>query len=488
MTASLEALVLGAVLDADGPAVNSSAGALLDAAGLRPDDFVDRRVATCWTVALKLAERRLPCDAATIAAAGLGVRLLDDGVLLWLRGLQAANALDVPRFSEVAEQLRRRGRARKVLESLRAQVAQLEGERPDLPAVLAALEGVVEDAGALHSPDGDGSEDLADIAAQWQLVDDGKAPSLVVPTGLPGLDAEIGGLPPNLSLLIGQPAVGKSALLGSMIDAQLEAGLRVGLFGLEDGSGWLARRLVARELAVPVRDVANLRRDPAQASAFGDAYGPLAARLKGLVTYRHDTISTDELCRRAVHWVTNLGVRCIYVDHAGEVDHRTDRFDEHRLRVGESYRRLRNLAFRYQVPVVVVAHTGRPNDFEERPPLPSEIAETSYAERRARLILGCWRKKSEPGHMRVSVIKHNEGKPDSTVSLPRLVTCALVSRHGAELIDLDAERREAAKAKAVTRATVGAELAAVREAVRAKAKAAKAESKAQPELALGGAA
>lgn len=482
MSLSLESLALGAVLDAE--TLGASAASLLDAAGLQPSDFADARVRVCWSLALRRAELRRPCDAATLSAAAIAANLLPVECLEWLRGLQASNTLDAARFGEVAEQLRRRGRTRVVLEALRAHVAALEGERPDLPATLTALGSLVEDAGALHSADGDGSEDLDALAAQWQLVDDDQAPSLVVPTGVLGLDAEIGGLPPNLSLVIGQPAVGKSALLGAMIDAQLAAGLKVGLFGLEDGSAWLSRRLVARELAIPVRDVGNLKRDPALLERYRAAHPALAQRLRGLVTYRHDTISTDELVRRAVHWITNLGVRCIYVDHAGEVDHRTDRFDEHRLRVGESYRRLRNLAFRYQVPVVVVAHTGRPGDFEERPPQAAEIAETSYAERRARLILGLWSKRSDWGRLRVTVVKHTEGPSGSTVALNRLAACALVDRERAELIDLEAERREQAKARAASKASLSAELSAAREAAKAAVKARGKKPEPQAELGL----
>lgn len=477
MTPDLEALLLGAVLDAEGPGMATSAGVLLDMAGLRPDDFADARVRVAWTLVNRLAERRRPVDALAVYAAGRSTRAFAEDDLAWMTALQHGNALDRERFADLVEQARTHRRTGKLTSVLTDALAALRKGGADLASIVGQVEAACADVAVQGSFDGDGSEDVLRIASDWEQQESGKAPPLLVPTGITALDEMITGLPANLSVLVGLPSVGKSALLGSIIDAQLEMGLRVGLFGLEDGTVWLAKRVLARDLNIPVRMVGYQHRTPELAARFTDVAARIHDRLKRLVCYRYDSVSTDELCRRASSWRVQRGIDVLYVDHGGEVDHYTERFDDHRLRVAESYRRFRNLALRHQMPVAIVAHTGRPtDDNEERPPRTTEIAESAYIERRARLILGMWRRFDQPEWMRVTTLKITEGEPNVTVRLPRLTQSALISRTDGDRVNLNSERqREAREAKEKREA----EKLALREKAKEAAKAAKAPKRGQ---------
>ena len=74
------------------------------------------------------------------------------------------------------------------------------------------------------------------------------------------------------------------------------------------------------------------------------------------------SINSEEMARRAVDWIVNKGVRCIYVDHMGEVEHlrRSETTTS-----GAAWRwrgatdASETSASNCRVPVVALAHTNR---------------------------------------------------------------------------------------------------------------------------------
>lgn len=492
MSADIEGLILGAVLDAEGAVLASNAGALLDLAGLKAGDFANAHVRNAWVVVEKLVERRRPVDAGTVAAAGATVKVLPDGALEWLRRLQGSNTLDRNAFAEVVEQVRRRRRGDELKKALTEALTRLEAGDVEPSKVAGELEGRCHDlAVAGAGADGTADNDVLELGLEWEKQDAAGKPVLL-PTGVRAIDEHIGGLPPNLSVFAGLPSVGKSALLATCIEQQLLAGFKVGLFGLEDGTRWLAKRIIARRLGVPVRDVGVKRIEaltPEQQARYPEVMQATTVLLKGLVAYRRDTITAEELVRRGANWVQNLGVQCIYVDHGGEVDHDTARYDDFRLAVADTYRRVRNFAVGYGVPVVVLAHTNRASerpDGEEMPPRASDMAETSYIERRARLILGLWRRQGETGVMRVTVLKQTEGRANQTVLLTRHTEAAMIDAAEGHEVNLWAEKqaelRKKREARDAEKQAKAEALAKLREAEKAAKK-----PKGAPQLTFDGA-
>lgn len=474
MSAELEAKLLGAILDSRGFTATEPA-ALFALAGLRPEDFSDGRVRTAWRIGSALAERGRRVDAELLHAAGRSTGDFENNDLPWLLGLQASNTLERDTFGQMAEALRVSVRRRALTRELKRHVAALEREQATAHAVADALDPFLRGLGSSSSDTGTGADDVLELAELWEAQEQGKAKPLLTPTGIPALDALIGGYPPNLSIVCGLPSVGKSAYLGSGVDAQLDLGLRVGLVGLEDGSRWLPKRLLARDLGIPLHRVGSARREGELGLLWPEVASRQAARLKNLLTYRQSTISARELVRLGTDWFLNRGVDVLYVDHGGEVDHAADNAsDDHRLRVAQTYGLIRDLAVRVQRPVVVLAHTNRASDDEqERPPRKSELAESSYIERRARFMLGLWSRQSEPDAMRATVIKNTEGPPGATFRIPRFTSAALLKLNEAELVNLETERREESKAKRLQKEQERAEAAELRKQQLAAAKNAK---------------
>lgn len=481
--AELEQQLLGALLDAEGPALRSNAAALLASSGLASGDLSDARVRVAWGLVERQVARRRPVDATTIHAAGLALKAFHADAREWLRGLQLGNELDRERFSEVVDHVRGMRQAQSLLAELQRHAEALRAGTAHVRDVVPALEDSLRKLHVSDAVDSTGADDVADLALAWEEQEAGKGSPLRVTTGFPILDQEIGGYYANLNIVAGLPSVGKSAFLATSIDRLLLSGLRVGLFGLEDGTRWAVKRVIARELGLKMRLIGTMRRDAAMAERFQNLAAELHRRYGALTCYRYGGIRTPELIRRGSAWILNRGVQIILVDHGGEVNHVGENdSDERRDRVGATFAAMRDCATRYEVPWVAASHTNRASDdLEERPPRLSELAESSKLEKAARVVLGLWRRQSERDAMRLTVLKATEDATGATFRFPRHTEAGMLDFDAGEVISLEAERRDEARRKREARESDRAAAAAEKAA-------AKRQAAAGEQLPLGGAA
>lgn len=461
----IEAKILGAVLDLD------EQHSLIEAMGLQSGDFTDARCSIAFGIAGRLAERRQEVNALTVCSTGKRFKMLGDEHLEWLAGLEAANALSKATALQLAGDLRAQARGRSVLSDLKREVELIERGRFNAARVAGALEGI---AGALvrdFAPDETADSDLMQILATWDA-HAASGTSALLPTGIKVIDDLIGGFPPTLSFIAGEPGRGKTALLGSIIQAQLMNGAlnpedKIGLFGLEDGTSWLSQRWLAKGTGMSLKEVGWKAPTPEQVAlrdATSEAVFPLLQRV---VAYKGDTITTDQMVHRASHWVFQHKVKCIYLDHLGEVDHRDPRRrEEHWQQVAETVRRMRNFATRYAVPVVMLVHTtddGVNARGVEGPPKANAMAGGRSIDRKARLIIGLWNKKSA---LRGTILKstHTDAT-NTTIEFERIFHAGLVTPDGGRVVNLDAEaaaerkeKKENALEESVANADAKAEL------------------------------
>ncbi len=433
----LEAMLLGAVLDSEEPA------ALIDASGLTSSDMLDPRVRPCWDLAVRLNARRRSLNAVTLfSAAKLAGQLREDD-LAWLQALESRNTLDRTKFLQVAEDLRRTSRGRQValqLESLATHV-RTNGLQP--AHVTGTLDAIAQTLIKDHAPDQTASGDVVEQLEEWDRTEKSGG-HFLVPTGLEALDDVIRGWVPNLNLVLGDPAIGKNALIGSCILSQAKAGLKVGLFGLEEGHRWLTKRAMAKGLGMALGDIGAVKRSAEQDEKLGTVGPELTELLERVHVYSHDGITADELVRRATGWVLNRGVQVIYIDHIGEIRHQARDADGYNWAVANTYRRLRDFAKRYSVPVVILAHRKPESRNRQGPPKPEDCGMTGEAEKMTRLMLGLWKRGDA---LRATVIKRNDGETGVTVEFERLFTAALLEPGGGAKVNLQAEARKDSEAR-----------------------------------------
>jgi hypothetical protein len=441
----LEGMMLGYVLSlgADRARTWNDQQAAIDVSGLREELLFDPRVRIGWGILTRLVGRRVKVDSTVLFSAAKSANWLDEHDLDWLISIENTHGLTGEKFNTLTEDHRRRARGREIAGWLEraAQEIRERGLRP------AELQGQLENIGQQlvreWAPDEQPELDVAEVLDDWdrRLRGETVGGALVVPTGIKIVDEVVKGFVPGLNMILGDPGIGKSAVIGSIIEAQLDAGLTVGLFGLEEGYRWLTKRLIARDLGMSVGDVGIAQRTVEQESKLPEVGQRLFELYKGrLLVYRHDGVSIDALCQRAATWILQKNCQAIYIDHIGEIQHgRVRDGDGYNWAVAQSYRRLRDLGNKRSVPIVAIAH--RKPDARERqgPPKANDVGLTGEAEKMVRRMLGLWRKNQS---MRLTVIKNNEGKTDETVELERLYDSALVGRDGGRKISLEAEERE----------------------------------------------
>ena len=488
MSAEVEALIVGAITHAEGAVLQTTAHALLQQAALREDDFTDARARVAWRCFTKLVERRRPCNLETVVPFMRTARVLSNESLAWfMAASEGALMVGRDQFGDLVDAIRSQARARALALALEEWLPKLRSPEPDLVAAHHAIAAATSAAAASMAEETSrGDLDLAELGEQWDRRELGDEASDLVPTGIAPLDELIGGFFPNLNMIIGAPSEGKSAFVATVIGHLIANGVKVGLVGLEDGTQWLLRRHIARLMQWNVRDVGRKKRDHAGSEAWGNAAASLVDPLKNLYTFRRregQPVPMSKVLQVSERWRSADGVRIVFVDHGGEVDHMsnvTGGDEQHRLKVGMSYKHARDYSVSTGLPLVFVAHTRRrrDDDVEPRPPRADEVRDASDIENAARLILGVWQVPGE-GFTRITSAKVTEGARYKTVKLAQVGGGMLLDPDGAEVVDLFAEKMAKAKAKKQERDAERAEALARRAAEKQAAAEAKAAKKPQ---------
>lgn len=447
----LEAKVVGAAL-------NLGLGlSEFEALGLAREDFSVELLSRAWAIARRSAEAKKHVSAETVGSAGLNAQWFTAGQCAELEKLANTSPLTLEAFRMVAADLRTTVLRQRFIARLQAEVREAMGGQWSPAHAAQNLEGLASGLLRDTAPDEDASGDVVELLDGWDT-NEKAGKSRLLPTRVAVLDAEYGGLPPGLTVFASAPGVGKTALLDSMIRAQLEADpeLHLGFFGLEDGTSHVARRWMAADTGMLLRDIGWKQRTAEQRTATeaaAERFHPLLSRLH---VYRHDTITASELVARIASMRSKYGIAAAYVDNLTEVDFSQPRErqwqqqeKEHQA-VAELGRRLRNYGLRELMPIGLIAHTIGALKLGDIP-TPNDLAGGQALGRRVRLFCGLWAKGEE---IRCTVSKANELGPSGiTVSFARLKTAGLIDPTQGEKINLQAERaieqREKTKAKAL---------------------------------------
>lgn len=440
-----ELWALGALMEYD-------AAALLGAHPLTPEDFTSPERSLAFRAVESLVQAGKP---PTLDGVVLTLRLSGGPRVAELMraasGVVDARGWGAERFGVVAAELWRLRTCRAVVTNLRERLADLEKPGADPLAVGAAAQEFVAGLGAAVDVDRTGADDLLEVLDDWEHADERPQ---CVQTGIGMLDVGdgrtfhgIGGWKYNLNILAGRPGSMKSGLATSAAWNQLQAGRTVGFIGLEEGTKFIQRRLLAQRLNVRVGTIATTRLHPHQEHYLARAAEELHGPMQRLLVSSAAT-SPAVLERTVRRWVLK-GASVVYVDHMAEIDHALSVRDRLDLAFRATMLRLRRLAIPDQrrgwpgCALVLLAHLNR--DAGDGRPKKEHLKESGYLEDMGRLILGMWDDARWPERALCDVLKGNEVEKGITVWLPKLREAALVDSMGGGILDwqeVEDERRE----------------------------------------------
>jgi replicative DNA helicase len=210
-----------------------------------------------------------------------------------------------------------------------------------------------------------------------------------IPTGIPKVDARLGGWNDSDLILIGaRPAMGKTALMVNFADAAAAAGHTVGVVSGEMSALQYGQRAISMSSNVPAELMRN--------GQFKEEDWPklqAAARLlnsRQMRLYDRSAPTIEEVQRVARRWRQELGIGILYIDYLQRIRVRgmSNRAEE----VGEAARCLKDLARDLNIPVVCLAQVVRAVEVrEDKRPGAGDLANSDEATREADQILMLYR-------------------------------------------------------------------------------------------------
>lgn len=462
-----------------------------EALGIAAEDFRHPLHSKAWSIARKKAQHGLIVSGSTVASAGREGRWFSPAEAEEVERLQHLSILSRDEFKQVAADFRLGVQRARTITALEGQLQQLRAGVFNPARSASNLEAIAHQLQRDTAPDEDATGDVIELLYAWDE-NERTSKSRLLPTRILALDVEYGGLPPGLTVFAAAPGVGKTAVMDSMIRAQLEAdpSLHLGFFGLEDGTSHVARRWMAHETGMLLREVGWKERTPEQRRLSGEAAEKFKPLLERLHVYRHDTITAPELVARIASMRARHGIAAAYVDNLTEVDfaaqQRGRNFpDKEHTQVAELGRQLRNFGLREAMPIGLIAHTIgalKAGDI----PSPQDIAGGQALGRRVRLFVGMWAKGDA---IRATISKANELGPSGvTIEFARFASAGLIDPKNGAKVNLQQERAiesaQKEREKADRRAKAAAETKARLAAEKAEKEAAKPAEDAQTQLEL----
>lgn len=408
--------------------------------GLRADDFGHVPHALTFAAMLQVHAGGAKVDALTVAE-----RLKATGHLVQVGG--PAWLMDLDSRVPFTENLRayvatvRELAFRRALEAKALEVAKAARNRAVRPVQLAQEASAT--LGAYASRGWDERDEMGDVDVmelnnRWDAYARGEY-SPFLGTGLEAVDEVFRGFLCNVNLVGAKASMGKTALAAEVIWRWLCRGIPGGIFGLEDGTGWLIKRHLARALNLDLGNVAACRLNDWQEQRYGEFMAHAHEMLGRLLrVHRTSGLDAPDLLAKARRWIAR-GAKWLWIDHGGRIGHasKNERESEN-LKIKATVEALDNLAHNTSTPIIVNWHFNREGGKREGRPTMEDFRESGYLEAFAGTMLGLWERDANPGMLLVTVVKNREGPRDVTCAITRDARFGLVNGTGYTL-DLKAE-------------------------------------------------
>lgn len=409
-----EAAVLGSVL--------LSGEYMADCAFLKPSDFFIERHAWIWQAMQTIRERRDPIDHLTVITELEGRRqLVEAGGAAYIIGLidRTPSALNVEGYARDVQRLAvRRG----VIRAGQMIVREGYSDETDIHTVIANSQSHLAEATSAHIGDDQVKTALDYASVQFDRlgqVASGKAvPPNCLPTGLPDLNAAIGGFrPDDLIVVAARPGMGKSSWLNQILMTNAKAGRAVGFANFEMSSAQAVTRMMSSESGVPFQVIQDEKMTDEQMAAYSAAFVGASAWLPLVKLEDRMSAATVEALRTIVgRMVYEHGIELLAVDYLQRMSAPQFKGANRVQEVSYLARGLKSIAKEFHIPVVAASQLSRKcEERTDKRPILSDLRESGEIEQEADVVMFLYRDEyydpeTVEGHRgEIGIPKHRNG-------------------------------------------------------------------------------
>lgn len=226
--------------------------------------------------------------------------------------------------------------------------------------------------------------------------------AITVDTGLADLDRIIAGMGAgDLCVMAGRPAMGKSALAGSVAFNAAKAGKRVLIFSLEMSREELAQRWIAGLTGIATDRQRHGQLNQSEWEAIIGAQERLSAL--PILVDDQPRLSVPQMRQRARRVRRRHGLDLIIIDHL-QLIRQGGKQESRRLEIGDATSSLKAVAKEVRVPVLLLSQLSRaPEQRNDKRPMLSDLRESGDIEQDADVVMFLYRdeyylERSEPKH------------------------------------------------------------------------------------------
>jgi replicative DNA helicase len=222
----------------------------------------------------------------------------------------------------------------------------------------------------------------------------GKVELTGFPTGVGGLDDEIGGWQPGIvSVICARPGHGKSSLGLATADASSAAGHGVHVFSLEDPRRMYMNRVIARLSEIPINRIATVDFQRQHFAMFSKAQNELVKKGRPWIVDDRSGITSDDIIRSVRRHRKANNTKVVIVDYVQLIRQSRNSFAKSRHEtISELFNELADAAKNDGMAYVIMSQLNR--DVEKRDdkrPQQQDLRESGTLEERAKTIVALYR-------------------------------------------------------------------------------------------------
>lgn len=396
-----------------------------DLVDLDADDFYDPRHRLIWSAITELAGASKPIDEVTVEAtlAAWGKSDAVGGI-----AFLAEFALRVPTPDAVAtyaDLVRATRITRSVMTTCAEAVAAMYDRSLDGNEAMSHL--MSEFSRLERRGRHDDAQRIGVIVAQRRDELDAvqKGDAVGIPTGLAKLDepsedpsqSTLGGLQIGvINMLLGRPAMGKTGLARSIVNAATAAGHGAHVFAMEDGRRATADNAMAMVSRVAAHRIRSLEMNRGELGDVGRAMITLNARRNWIVDHRRG-LTPAEIVRAVRRHRKENGTRLVVVDYLNLVRFSARKGASRADEMREGLEEFAVAAGNDDIAWLVLAQLNR--DLEKREdkrPTMADAKDCGAVEEMCKVMLAVYRDHvynaaSDPSDMEILLLKHSNGAP-----------------------------------------------------------------------------